>query len=392
MGKGSVAEAGDRFDRVRRTAKVVKVQEPDRWYWMVLDHDLIRDCLQKPQVFSSCVLSPLTPEPPYKMIPIQLDPPEHTPWRQMLARFFSPKRMSEMRPDLEARCRKLIAAIAAKGECDVLEDFALPFTTSVFLDLMGLPVEELPNFLVWENQIIAPDENGQCDPARQEAGALSAMRYFAQEIPRRRADPSPTPGLLTDMLDWEFDGQKPSDEALVNCSLLLFMAGLDTVASSLSYMLYHLATQPKDREHVARLVVNGEPTEDVVEELLRYYAVAEIGRKVTQDYELDGHQLREGDLILFPLVSANRDHTFISDGEKVSFDRPDAAPHLTFGAGPHRCLGSHLARIELNVALTEWHRALADYRVKDGAEVTAYYANVHGLLGLPVEVRPSNSL
>jgi cytochrome P450 len=105
---------------------------------------------------------------------------------------------------------------------------------------------------------------------------------------------------------------------------------------------------------------------------------------VTRDIELDGHLLKAGDLALFPLVAANRDEALLADGDHVSFDRGQMAPHLAFGAGPHRCIGSHLARIEINVALAEWHKAFGSYGVKPDVPVRAYWGNVHGMFNLPL--------
>lgn len=386
VGTGHVGEGADRYDRLRSNGSVFKVVEPDREYWVVLDHDLVRKCLQDATTFSSSVITPLNPEPLFAMIPIQLDPPEHTQWKMLLARYFSPRVMAALRPGLEARCRDLVADIKARSECDLVHDFALKFPTAVFLELMGLPLEELPTFLDWEKQMLAPDDTGAFNHERQAEAMFAVVGYFAEEIGRRRAATIPTDDLLSEMVTWEIDGVPAPDDALVNCCLLLFLAGLDTVANSMAFAMHHLATHPEDRAYVAGKVARGETTDDVVEELLRYYAVPEVGRKVTRDIELDGHLLRAGEIVLFSLAAANRDVSFLADGDRVVLGRDQANPHLTFGAGPHRCLGSHLARIELNVALTEWHRELPDYVVPDGVEVSSYWGNVHGMFDLPLQI------
>lgn len=384
VGTGSVEEAGDRFDGLRAAHRIVKVEEPDRSYWMVLDHDLMRECLQNPAVFSSEVVTPLNPDPPFKMIPIQLDPPDHTPWRRLLAQYFSPKQMATLRPKLEERTRDLVTAIKAKGECDYVEDFALQLPTVVFLEMMGLPVDELPKFLEWEKVALGPSPDGTFDPDLQVGAIFSVLGYFQGEIARLRESGERGENLLSQMVDWQLDGTPVPDDDLVNCCLLLFLAGLDTVAMSLSYAMHHLATHDADRKHVAALVAAGEPLNDVVEELLRFYAVPEIGRKVVADIEIDGHQISAGELVLFPLVSGNRDDALVSGAGAVDLDRAQAAPHLAFGGGPHRCLGSHLARIEMNVALQGWHELIPDYGLAPGEAPRAYWGNVHGMFGLPL--------
>ena len=155
---------------------------------------------------------------------------------------------------------------------------------------------------------------------------------------------------------------------------------------SLSYVMHHLATHDGDRAKVAEVAQSGESMADVVEELLRHYAVPEIGRKVTVDVEVGGALMKAGDLVLFPLVSANRDESWLPGADAVDLERGQAAPHLAFGAGPHRCLGSHLARIELDVALTEWHRAIPEYSLAESEQTSAYWGNVHGMFGLPLLV------
>ncbi|WP_395108018.1 cytochrome P450 [Actinomadura sp. SCN-SB] len=383
VGAGSVEEVGDRFDELRRAGhRIVKVEEPDRTYWMVLGHDLTRECLQNPAVFSSQVVTPLNPDPPFKMIPIQLDPPEHTRWRRLLGQYFSPRQMALLRPRLEERTRELVAAIKEKGECDYVEEFALQLPTVVFLEMMGLPVEELPTFLEWEKLALAPSADGTYDGDRQAGGIFSVVGYFQAEIARMRAGGERGENLLSQMMDWELDGVPVPDDDLVNCCLLLFLAGLDTVAMSLSYAMYHLATHDADREHVAAVAAAGGPMDEIVEEMLRFYAVPEIGRKVVQDIELDGHRLEAGDLVLFPLVAGNRDDALVTGADHVNLKRGHTTPHLAFGGGPHRCLGSHLARIEMNIALQGWHEVIPKYSLVPGEVPRAYWTNVHGLFGL----------
>ncbi|MEU9025441.1 cytochrome P450 [Actinomadura sp. NPDC048394] len=382
VGTGPVEDAGRRFDDLRRDHRIVKVEEPERAYWMVLGHDLTRECLQNPSAFSSEVITPLNPDPPFRMIPIQLDPPEHARWRRLLARYFSPRQMALLRPRLERRTRELVAGIRKKGECDYVSEFALQLPTVVFLEMMGLPVDELPRFLEWEKLALAPSADGTFDADRQVAGILSVVGYFQATIARLRDGGAPGDDLLSQMMEWEWDGDPIPDDDLVNCCLLLFLAGLDTVAMSLSFAMYHLATHDADREHVATVAAAGGSMDEIVEEMLRFYAVPEIGRKVVHDMEIDGHRLRAGDLVLFPLVAGNRDDALVAGAGHVDLRRGRTTPHLAFGGGPHRCLGSHLARIEMNIALRGWHEAIPEYRLVQGAMPKAYWSNVHGLMEL----------
>jgi cytochrome P450 len=382
VGTGRVEEAGDRFDDLRAGHRIVKVEEPERTYWMVLGHDLTRECLQNTAVFSSEIITPLKPDSPVKMIPIQLDPPEHTRWRRLLAQYFSPRQMALLRPRLEQRTTELVEQIRERGECDYVAEFALELPTVMFLEMMGLPVDELPKFLEWEKLALAPSADGTFDADLQATGILCVVGYFQARIAAMRGGGERGDDLLSQMMEWELDGAPVPDDDLVNCCLLLFLAGLDTVAMSLSYAMYHLATHEADRRHVAAVAAAGGSMDEIVEEMLRFYAVPEIGRKVAADIEIDGHRLKAGDLVLFPLVAGNRDDALVAGADRVDVQRGHATPHLAFGAGPHRCLGSHLARIEMNIALRGWHEAIPEYSLAPGELPQAYWTNVHGLFGL----------
>lgn len=388
MGVGPIGEGPARFDRMRADGhRIVRIEEPERAYWAVLEYDLARECLQNPTVFSSASVTPLNPDPPYKMIPIQLDPPDHTPWRKLLARYFSPTKMAELRPALEKQYQELVADFLDQdGKGDFLQDLALKFPTSVFLNLMGLPVSELPKFLEWEESMLAPGEDGAFDAERQMGATMAIFGYFAEVLATRRAGSEQHDDLLGQMLTWEIDGVPAADEDLLNACLLLFLAGLDTVAMSLSFMMHHLATHPTDQQRVREVARSGAELDDIVEELLRFYAVPEIARIVTQDVEIAGQLVPAGDMVLFPLASVNRDPGFLTDGDHVDLDRSEVAPHLAFGGGPHRCVGSHLARIEMEVALAEWHKAVPAYGLPAGTDQRAYWGAVHGMARLPLEV------
>ncbi|CAI7980996.1 hypothetical protein FRAHR75_950007 [Frankia sp. Hr75.2] len=230
------------------------------------------------------------------------------------------------------------------------------------------------------------DRSGGHDPDRQVAGIFAVVEYFQAEIARRR-DSGERGGdeLLSAMLDWELDGRPVTDEELVNCCVLLFLAGLDKVGMSLSYGMYHLATHDDDRWRVAALAAAGEPMDDVAEEFLRFYAVPENGRKVTRDVEIGGELLKAGDLVVFPLVAGNRDDALVAGADRVDLRRGGrSVPHLAFGGGPHRCLGSHLARIEMDVALAAWHEPIPEYSLGAHDGPLAYWGNVHGMFTLPL--------
>jgi cytochrome P450 len=329
-------------------------------YWVFTDQSVILDGLQQPDLWSSTVIVPTEPDPPYRWIPVMVDPPEHTKWRQLLGAYFSPGRVKRMREEMHRLAGELIDAVVSRGECDFVAEVALPFPSTIFLQIMGMPADQLDEFLRWEDMILHQDNESDPDGSVRMAGMGHVQTYFAGLIAQRRAAPDRTAqDIVSTAVGWTIDGAPISDADLLNCLLLLFMAGLDTVASQSSYAMLHLATHPGDR---ARIVAEPERIPHAVEELLRAYPIVQTARKAMRDADFHGCPIRAGEMAVFPLSAAGRDEVVYSDARTVDLDR-EVVRHLSFGGGPHRCLGSHLARQELVVLLEEWHRRVPDYEL-----------------------------
>jgi len=337
-----------------------------RGFWILVNGDLVRDALQHPELFSSSVVTPLDPDPPYKWIPEMLDPPEHTVWRQLLAPHFAPKMMERLEGRVQGRCSAIIDGFKDDGHVDFLRQFAWTYPTTIFMELMGLPLEGLDQFMAWEHDILhlTADE----DPDRSKAfnAMLAVMGYFGELIEVKRS--APGDDLLTTAIGWEIDGAPIPQEDLLSWCLLMFMAGLDTVSIQLSYAFWYLAGHPADR---ARLVADRSLLPGAVEEFLRLFAFVAPARKVTEDVDFHGCPLKKGDMVLVPLSAATRDPSAFDDPTTFIPERA-VQNHIAFGAGPHRCLGSHLARRELRVALQEWHARIPDYRLTEGVDVVEH--------------------
>jgi len=322
----------------------------------------IRDVMQHPDAFSNSSVDPTEPNPPYLWIPEMLDPPVHTKWRQLLAPYFSPARIADMEEGVRALARKLVDEIAPKGRCDFTADFAGVYPIQIFLELMGLPVEDAPRFLVWEDHILNPDPETDPDQSRSYQAMQDVMAYFSELFERRRAEPADD--LVSAALSWRIDGEPIPDADLLSMCLLMFMAGLDTVTAQLSWTYYHLAANPSDRE---RLVRDPALIPDAVEESLRFYTIVTPSRKVMRDTVVAGCPLKPGEMVYLPLAAACRDPRGFDDADRFILDR-SPNNHIAFGAGAHRCVGSHLARRELRVALEEWHKRIPVYRIAEGTE------------------------
>jgi cytochrome P450 len=380
-GTGPLLGGFTTFDALQEQHRVWRVEEPGGSYWMVLDRELALRALQDPATFSSSAITPMDPDPAIRMKPMQLDPPEHTTWRRLLTGYFSPRRTRELRRRIEVRVDELLDRLVPQGGCEYVHDFAFRFPTVVFLEIIGLPAEELDTFIGWVTGALHADEDGVLDRARQIAVMRQVMGRFAEALAERRKAPDPDAAdILSHAVGWRIDDEPAADADILSCCLLLFLAGLDTVANQLSMATAHLAANPADR---ALLVEHPERTPAAVEELLRAHAIVQVARKVTTDTTLGGHQLHAGDMVMFSLAAANRDPDALDQARDVLLERP-AAPHYGFGAGPHRCLGSHLARLEMDIALRRWHERVPQYEIAGGEPLVEYRSSVYGVTRLPL--------
>jgi len=214
--------------------------------------------------------------------------------------------------------------------------------------------------------------------ARAKAVGQPAQRCCQpQLIQQRRVEP--TDDMLSYVLAAKIDGEPIPEQDILDFCLLMFMAGLDTVATQLTYNLWHLATHDDDRH---RLVAEPELWPSAIEELLRFYSFVTPGRKVMKDTEIAGCPIKAGQMVYMPLVSANRDPREFENADQVIIDR-EVNRHIAFGAGPHRCLGSHLAREELFIAMSMWHERIPEYRIAPGTTVMEHGGQM-GISSLPL--------
>jgi cytochrome P450 len=348
-----------------------------RGFWVLTQYKTIAAVLQDADTFSSKSVYVLAPDLARKWIPVMTDPPEHTAWRRLLAPLFSPRAVAGMQDRITSLCIDLISSLASKGSCDFVADFARQFPTTVFLELMGLPVQELDRFLAWEAAIERPpDSAAQTEVIRNAMTELAL--YLSELIRKRRADPSDD--LVSTALNWHMGEQRIDDEDLLSLFMQLFVAGLTTVPSELSYIFLHLATHD---DHRARISADPSIIPQAVEEFLRIYPVVILGRKLARDSDLGGCPMKAGDMLMLPISAANRDPEVFPEPAKFSFDR-SATNHLSFGAGRHNCIGAHLARQELRIALEQWHKLIPHYRLTDNAHVEEYRSQTLWVESLPL--------
>lgn len=324
------------------------------------------------------------------LIPLQIDPPEHRKFRRILDPLFSPNRMGALEGSVSGLVNELIDSFVDEDEIDFVARFSQPFPSQVFLTLLGLPLDELPRFLAMKDGIIRPHvllgrpHDHPDVVAHRERTATSIYAYFDEVLDQRETVRSDD--LLSTFLDAEVDGERLSRNDILDICFLFFMAGLDTVSASLDCFFTYLAEHPAERRG---LVDDPSSIPRVVEELLRWETpVIAVPRVAVRDTELAGCPISAGQHVMVLIGSANTDEAAFPDADVVRWDR-DENRHIAFGGGIHRCVGSHLARLELRVALREWHSRIPDYRLAPGAELV-FSPGIRSLDAFPMLLRVSS--
>ncbi|MCU0310848.1 MAG: cytochrome P450 [Acidimicrobiales bacterium] len=324
----------------------------------------VREVLKHPEIYSSGIdavhIGQIRP-----LIPLQIDPPDHKNFRKVLDPLFAPKQVAALEENTRALTRQLVAGVADKGGCNFHEAIAEPLPTTVFLQLLGLPVSRRKEFIELKDGIIRP-------PARtpeerlEMVNATGAEIYAVLEEVLVEREREPQDDFMSGFLTAEVDGHTLTHDEILDICYLFFLAGLDTVTASLDCFVAYLAQHPEQRR---RIVEDPELIPPAIEEMLRWESpVSGVVRITTEDTELGGCPIAAGTTVSVMLGSANTDGAAWDAADTIDFERP-ANKHLAFGGGAHRCLGSHLARMELRVALEEWHAAVPDYAIAPGTEL-----------------------
>jgi cytochrome P450 len=319
--------------------------------------------LKHPEVFSSAAEA-VDIGQSHDLIPLQVDPPMHTRYRRFLAEWFNSRAIAPLEPEVRKLVNERLDDIVARGSCDFHQDFATPLPSTVFLAMMGLPQADLGTFLRWRDDIIRPAADPQeADAVRAKTGA-EITAYFDAQIDGLRA--TPRPGFWSDLVNTDFEGRPLTREELLGMAFLLIIAGLDTVTATLDCMIEYLARHPDRRR---QLVDRPELTTDAVEEMLRALTPVQlVPRMVAEDATIGGVDVKAGDHAVVVLGAANLDPGTYDEPDDIDFERQRSI-NLAFGGGPHLCLGINLARLELRVALEEWHRRIPEYSIPTDAVI-----------------------
>ena len=347
--------------------------------WVVTGFPEANEIFHKPELFSSTpLIIPPFPQA-MKMVPVEIDPPDHTRYRTLVAAPFSPRRAERYEEPLRVIVNQLIDEFIELGECDIYQTLAIPFPTLMGTTMLGLPNTDARLFEEWTHKIIHMSAT-EMEVAGE--AVIELYSYFYALLEDRRENP--VDDVMSLLAEAEVDGVKLTDEELMGFCLLLLIASIDTSQKAIGSMLWQLSTQPELRHRIA---ADPSCTPAMVEEFLRMWAPVQPARRCTRDTEVGGVQFKEGDQLLVLLGAANLDDREFAGAATFNGDR---APnrHLTFGTHIHRCLGSHIARIEMRVLLDELLRRIPDFTLQEGAEVEWSTGQVQGVVKVPITYPP----
>lgn len=339
-----------------------------RGSWVLTQAEDMRHVLNSPQLFSSHGQAGfMTLEgAALTLIPLEADQPRHTKYRQLLNPLISPGVVAKMTEGVSRRAIALIEAVREQGHCEFNRDFAIPFPVSIFLQLMGLPEQEMDRFLAWESVLVHTGDTATGNAA-METAAIEITEYLNELAAARRL--APQDDLASFIVNARIDGELLDDKEVLGIMYLLFLAGLDTVTATTGWIFHHLAENPDQQQ---RLRENPDQIPKAIEELLRRFSIITTHRRCNQDVEVAGVSMKAGDWITVPYTLGSTDGGMFHDPMTVDLDRKNAR-HFAFGFGPHFCMGSHLARRELDVALREWLARIPNgWRVKPGVETRTH--------------------
>lgn len=346
-------DRGTGWARLREAGPVVL---SDGWYALTRREDVLA-ALRNPNVFSSKKAFEVVGSP-LPLVPAAFDPPEHTRFRRILQPFFSPHALAAILPSIQARAIDIIDSLAERDECEVMADLATPYPSQVFLTLFGLPLQDRERLIRWKDAIIelsipnAAGENPDLTPA------LELFAYLTEAVAAHRQQPG------DDVLSAVLAGADAlTDEEALGMAFFFVLAGLDTVASAIGAAMLELARRPDLRN---QLCETPSQIPVFVEEIVRLESSAPVVPRVTtEDVTVAGINLPAGSRVRLCLGAINRDGSDAISGDDLVLDGK-VHKHWGFGGGPHRCVGSHLARMELNVVVTEWLSRIPHFELSQG--------------------------
>ena len=377
-----VADPFPIWDELRETCPVAH-SERYHGVWLPTRHEDIAEIAHDTKRFTSRQVivseyrAPLDMAPQGTAPPITSDPPYHQGARRMLLPAFSPQAVARLEPFTRQACQDLVDQLEGNDVVDAAEGYAQHIPVQVIAHMLGLPASDGDRFRGFVNVVLEGVDAARED---REAGIVEFFRYLKDLIEDRMRHPGDD--LVSYLLDVDLDGEKVDPFWVTRMIGLLMIAGIDTTWSAIGASIWHLANVPDDRE---RLIAQPDLLPTAIEELLRSYAPVTMARLVREDFEFNGCAMKQDDFVLLPFPAANRDPAAFDRADEVILDR-EVNRHAAFGLGIHRCVGSHLARMELRVALEVWLDAFPDFSLADARAVRWSGGQVRGPRELPLKI------
>ena len=329
-------------------------------FWVLTRYDDVTAAALDHESFTSAVVGTtiIPPSQPreYPLLPIELDPPEHTRYRALVNPLFAKPRIDAMRPDLEALASRLLEPFARKGGGDVIAEFAHPMSLGSLALLMNLPEEDEERWFDWVERMFS---SALLDKGDQAEAVRDAEAYIDALIAERRQ--APRDDFIGTLLEADVDGHHLSDREVRQFGILMLLAGYETTSGAMGMSLLHLAQHPEQRTQLFGDTDGLVHT--AVNELLRFVSpVQAICRNAAHDVDVHGETIPAGDVVLLAYGAANHDPRAFEHPERCILDRHPNR-HLAFGHGRHLCLGSNLARLELTIMIERFADLFPDFRV-----------------------------
>jgi cytochrome P450 len=383
---GLLADPHERLREILRDAPPVFWTPRNGGRWVVMGYAEIYEAARDPERFTSTFMPPEQMKAILAMMPagmpripqatpISMDPPDHPRFRGPLQKSFSPRAAMQQIDHIRALADELIDAVIDKGHCDFIPDIAVPLPVTIFLRLMGLPVSRLPEFRVLVQEFLA---NTGADS--MQAGALfrKVADAMLPEIMARKD--APQDDIISLLWQTEIEGETMSVELMEDYCVLLFIAGLDTVINGMGFAVRHLAMHPELQD---QLRAEPDLIVEAAEEMLRRYSFAIPQRRINKDCSFAGWHMKENEWLVLYYPGANLDSREFASPEKFDLTRENKV-HLAFGAGVHRCLGAHLARVELQVLYQQILTRLPSFRLDPDKAATFHAGNIIAMDSLPI--------
>ena len=346
-------------------------------HWIVTNYEMGHEILSNPDLFGSFPIGvPANYEQRPRLIPLESDPQSHPRYRRLLLPVFAPNIISKMEDKIRKRTINVLDEALQSPEVDFLWDIAKPIPTGVFLEMLGLPQHMQPQFFEWENGFY----RAETVEARVDYGQKIAQ-YLSQAAEDHVTNPRDD--VMSMLLEVEVEGERLSRDEVDAICYLLFLAGVDTVAAMLTFIANYLA---QNQDLYQKIKADKEFLEKATDELLRMHAFINLNRICEADTEFHGVQFKQGDNIVVPSFVTDRDATTFPDPHNFNPERSkvERTMHHAFGDGPHKCIGMHLAKLEIKIVLEEFTKRVDAFSISDKSKIKAHGGTTMGMDNLPI--------